>query len=104
MPTYFNAAGRLCCSRCFHDLTGHDSSGRCPSCNTWYAADRARVAPGGARLRQLSLRPGLALAAVPPHSWRWICLTILALGNAAVIGGIGWIGVRTFMRMCGMWH
>lgn len=97
MPAYFDDNGRPRCSKCFHDLTTHGSSGRCPSCGTWYMADRSRVAPGRVRMLQLMADAPTMVASLPPVVLRILAQILVVLMNLLVIGGIGVLAYRALV-------
>ena len=110
MAVYFTPAGKPHCSRCFLSLSGRESSDHCPSCGTWYAIDRARLIPSRHRLLALNFLDRTtrhdALALVPvlmaSPALRIASVVLLVAGNAALVGGIGYLAIHSFFKLCGI--
>jgi hypothetical protein len=109
MAVYFTPAGKPHCSRCFLSLSGRESSDHCPSCGTWYAIDRARLIPCRQRLLALNIldrttrRNAMALfpILIASPGLRLTSVLLLVLGNAALVGGIGYLAIHSFFKLCG---
>lgn len=99
MPAYFDQAGRPRCSGCFHDLSAYGSSGHCPSCGKWFIVNRARVVPGRWRMLSLSFDTPGRIALEPSFSMTMLSRLFVVLGNAVVVGGIGYLAVRTLHHL-----